>query len=270
MIARERGFALLIVLWTVGLIALAVTRVVAASRSEAQIAGNMHVAAVAEATADGAIHQATFRLLAGDWRADRLPHLVRIGGGLAEVRVENLAGRVNPNMVPLAVMRQVLVGLGASPDQAAGIAEAMQDWRTPGEDPLPLGAKAPQYRAAGLAYVPTGRPFRSVEEIGLVLGMTPALLAALAPHVSVFMEGETDPTLADPLLARAIAAADIPLAPAPVQPDSTRPVLIVEIIAYTLDRGRSIFTRRAIVRFAAVSRSNPVPWRILAWDSPGE
>jgi general secretion pathway protein K len=267
--ARERGFALLIVLWTVGLMALLLTRVVASGRVEVQVAGNLRVAAVAEATADGAVHEAVFRLLAGTWPADGKPHRVRIGEGAAEVRVENLAGRLNPNETPLAVMRRLLVDIGADPARAAALAAAMEDWRTEGDDPLPLGAKSPQYRAAGLPYVPTGKPFRDLQEIGLVFGMSPDLLAALGPHLSVFQEGETDLRRADALVARAIAASDGATARAIPDDDPGRP-LVVEIAAATLSHGKPVFTRRAVVRFAAVSRSNPTPWRVLAWDGIGE
>lgn len=265
--ACERGFALLVVLWTLALIALLVTRVLAAGHSELQLAGNLRAGATAEAVADGAVYEATFRLLAGQWHADGVPRRLSVGAGVAELRMTDLAGRLNPNMTPLAVMRQLLVGVGAAPSQAAAIAAAMEDWRTPGDEPLPLGAKAAQYQAAHLATVPTGQPFRSLDEIGLVLGMTPALLAALAPHVSVFQEGDPDLLLADPIVARALAAGAPAVANARGR-DAQQGALVVEITATTLANAR--FTRRAVVRFAAVERSNPSPWRILAWETPEE
>jgi general secretion pathway protein K len=268
--ACERGFALLIVLWTLALVALLVTRVLAAGRSELRLAGNLQAGAATEAVADGAVYEATFRLMAGQWRADGLPRRLSIGPGLAELRIADLAGRLNPNMAPLAVMRQLLIGVGAAPAEAAAIAAAMEDWRTPGEEPLPLGAKAAQYLAARRAYVPTGQPFRSLEEIGLVLGMTPALLAALAPHVSVFQEGDPDRRLTDPVVAAALAAEDQPPAASPGGRDEQQGALVVEIMARTLAPAGARFTRRAVVRFAAVTRSNPSPWRILAWEAPAE
>ena len=53
----ERGFALLLVLWTLVLLSLIVTGMVSAGRVEAQLASNLRAAAVAEAAADGAVHQ---------------------------------------------------------------------------------------------------------------------------------------------------------------------------------------------------------------------
>jgi general secretion pathway protein K len=269
--AREGGFALLIVLWTVGLIALVVTQLTAAWRTESQLASNLHAAALAEATADGAIHQAMFHLLAGTWRPDGEPRLVHVGDGVAELRIENLAGRLNPNMTPLPVMRQLLVELGAAPQQAAALAAAIEDWRIDSDEPQPLGAKAPQYRAAGLAYAPTGQPFRSLDEIGLVLGMRPDMLAALGPHVSVFQEGDTDPALADPVVAKVLSATGHAQSAAVAAPgEELGHALVAEITASAIVHNHVAFTRRAVVRFAAVTSGNPTPWRILAWDAPGE
>jgi hypothetical protein len=100
--------------------------------------------------------------------------------------------------------------------------------------------------------------------------MTPDLLAALAPHVSVFEEGDTDPNLADPLVARVLATAGETPPPRGTIAEVARPTLVVEITATAMDHGHAGFTRRAVVRFAAVTPGNPTPWRILAWDAPGE
>ena len=54
------GFALLIVLWSVVLLALLATGITAAGRSQTQLAGNVRRAAAAEAAADGGIYAAAF------------------------------------------------------------------------------------------------------------------------------------------------------------------------------------------------------------------
>lgn len=69
---RDRGFALLIVLWAVVLLALLATRLMAAGRTELQLSANLRGAAEAEAAADGAVQEAMFHLLnpSDAWRAD--------------------------------------------------------------------------------------------------------------------------------------------------------------------------------------------------------
>ena len=61
-LSRDRGFALLIVLWTVALLALLATWITAAGRTEAQLAGNLRDAATADLVADGTAHEAVFYL----------------------------------------------------------------------------------------------------------------------------------------------------------------------------------------------------------------
>src|SRR5579864_1744427 len=61
---RERGFALLVVLWTLVLIAFLIARLTAASTTETRVAANLAANAAAEAAADGAIYQAVFQLSA--------------------------------------------------------------------------------------------------------------------------------------------------------------------------------------------------------------
>jgi general secretion pathway protein K len=263
--AHERGFALLIVLWTLALVALLVSHVLADSRTELKLTANLQTNAVAEEVADGAVYQATFRLMAGQWAADGVGRQLPIGAGIVELRIVDLAGRINPNLVSPQVMRQLLVEVGAPPAQADRVAAAMEDWRTEGDEPQPLGAKAPQYLAAHRGYVPTGQPFRNLQEIGLVLGMTPALLAALTPHLSVFAPGTSEPLFADPLVARALGAEDGTPAPAADQGEPQGPE-VVEITAAAFGPAGARFTRHAVIRFAPPSRGNPNPWRILSWE----
>ena len=57
----QQGFALLIVLWTLGLLALLGTQLLATSRQDMQIARNQLDAATLEAAANGALQQGIFR-----------------------------------------------------------------------------------------------------------------------------------------------------------------------------------------------------------------
>src|SRR5277367_4288128 len=76
----QRGFALLIVLWTLVLLVLLVTQLTAAGRTETRIAANLRSGAAAEAAAEGAVYEALFHLLdssAGHWNVDGAIHQVR-------------------------------------------------------------------------------------------------------------------------------------------------------------------------------------------------
>jgi len=263
---REAGFALLIVLWALVLLALILTQLLSAGRSEAQLAGNLRNAAVAEAVADGGVADAIFHLLGSGAQAwpPRGSHALRIGRGVAEVTVESLSGKVNPNTAGQPLLG-VLIGLcGRGAADAARLAQAIAAWRTPpGEDAGSPAVGAVAYRAAGLDYAPPGLPFQTDEELGLVLGMTPATFVCLAPHMSLYQEGDPSLQTDDPFVARALAmlAQQGGLTSNAVQD----PPQVVRITSTaTVAGGR--FVRRATVRLTPGEDGRP--YRILTWEVP--
>lgn len=258
--ARESGLAVLIVLFALALIALLITRVMANGRTELGIAANLGSAETARAIADGAVYEAIFHVMARQWAADGGVRRLRIGAGNVELRIVDLAGRINPNEVSRPVMQRLLVESGAAPAQAHAIAVAMEEWRTPGDEAELLGATAPHDVAAYRNYVPTGQPFRNIQEIGLVHGMTPKLLAALTPHLSLFAPRTPDPLRADPFVIAAIGAE----VRAP-QAEASEPN-VVEITAAAFVPSGARFSRQAVIGLFPASRGNPNPWRILAWE----
>ncbi len=64
--------------------------------------------------------------------------------------------------------------------------EAILDWRDADDLRRPNGAEAPEYRGAGLKYVPTNSRFESVGELQRVLGMTPGLMARIADSLTTY------------------------------------------------------------------------------------
>ncbi len=265
---RDRGFALVLVLWTLVLLTFIVSSLVAGGRGEVRLAANLRAAAMAEALADGALHEAIFRLLdpsdAG-WRAEAGERALTFPTGRATLRFEDHAGLVNPNSASDALLTALLARLGADSRQAASVTAAIADWRFPSASPRPLGGKAPQYRAAGLDYGPPEAPFRSVAEVALVLGMTPALFERLAPHLTVFREGDPAGAIASPVVRAAITDATGATEFRPPAPGGVR---VLTITATATGRQGARFSRRAVVRLGAALATRP--WRILAWERAEE
>jgi general secretion pathway protein K len=207
-VSAEHGFALLIVLLVLGFLALLGTQIVATARSNTQLAGNLKQNAVLEAAADGAVVRAVF--MAGALRDPALrpggiAQRLNIGSVPVLVSVRREDDRINLNTASAPLLRALLAEVGAPPANAIGITAAILDWRTNGDTPRADGAKAAQYRAAGLSYGPPGAPFQSVEELRLVLGVTPDLYGKMAPHLTVLSDDDPDSTTLDPVVARAVA-----------------------------------------------------------------
>ena len=268
--ARERGFVLLVVLWTLALVALIGTQVTAAGRSETQIAGNLKAAAVAEAAADAAVAEAALHLLdASDahWVADGAGYQLRLPQANVRVGIADEARRLPVNTVPRALLAALVRLVGADPHTAEVVASQIADWRSPAPQPLKLGAKAPQYRAASRMFGPPNRNIRSLSELRLVLGMTPGLFVCLAPHLSAYGESVPSPALADPVVRAALAE----VAAEGLQPLAFQaPGLFrVEAVATSVGGGR--FVRRAVIRLAGAGGSSAAAssraFEVLAWSS---
>jgi general secretion pathway protein K len=262
---RPRGFALLIVLWTMVLLALLVSEITAAGRSEAELAANLRGGAVAEAAADGAEAIAIFHYLAPSglrWPADGTWHRLRVGPAQVAVVITDEDGKVNPNTAPRDLLVALLRRIGVDAGAATRLAAAMVDWRSPGPMPSPGGAKTPQYRVAGMAWGPPGAPFQSTAETALVLGMTPAIAARLRPYLSIFTTGEVDPAAADPVVRAALEDANNGVLPSYAGGGGVR-TLRVTARAVATDGSR--FTRTSVVRIDPASGQRLT----LAWGEAG-
>lgn len=268
----ERGFALLIVLWMLVLVAFITIHVSATGRTEIRISGNLTANAAAQAAADGAMFEAIFNLsdLRPDrhWRPDGTLHDLQIGESEIVVRIENEAGRINPNLAAPALLEGLLRAIGSEPEAAADLAMAISDWV--GSAPTsrrPEDLEA-QYRAAGLDYGPPGSSLESVDELRRVRGMTPQIFAALLPHVSLFSPAKPDAAYADPVVASAIAFTEggvITSQARNAAPDEANdsPVT-VRIKATARGPGNAEATRMAIARVGSI---NAAGYALLSWEN---
>jgi general secretion pathway protein K len=258
----QRGFALIMVLWAVALLALLGARVTQAGRGETQLAGNLRDAAIAEAAADGAVHVAVFHLLdrgGAAWRADGQVRLLSERAPRLAVRLSTPRGLVNPNQAPPVLVAALIRAVGGDDVTADAIAAAIFDWHTPGQIVSPGGAKRAQYEASGRSFAPSGRAFTDLDGLGLVLGMTPSLLAALRPHLSLVNFGRIDPGLADPAVAQALASAAVG------QPGEDGMAEVVLVRAEAMLENGARFVRRVAVQLNPADASRPA--RFLTWQA---
>lgn len=241
---RQRGFALLIVLATAALLALIGTRITATGRAEAQLARNLRDAAMAEAAAEGGIAEAMFYLqapAAQAWSPDGRPHRFAIGEASVEVRLESETGKLNPNTAPVAVLVAVLHRVGVPEPLASGLASAIFDGHAPGRQGI-------------------GREYESLGDLAHVAGMTPEILAALRPVLSIYNDTGIDARYAVPALRAALAEAALGFDP----PDVARAAVAITATATLANGARA--TRRSIIR--PRSAGEGAPFRILAWENP--
>jgi general secretion pathway protein K len=265
---QSDGFALIIVLWTLVLIAFVVAQLTSSGRTEIRIAGNLVADAVAEAADDGAIFAALFNLAdpnpAQRWPLDGTVHELTIGNSRVMVRLEDEAGRINPNSASPALLEALLRVTGSEPETARRLAGAIGEWVGSAPVARPQNAVLADYSAAGLDYGPPSAPIESLDELGRVIGMTPAVLAAIRPHLTLFGPPEPNPASADPVVVAALAEVS-PASQAPNPANQPLPdLLTVRIEASAVGPGNARVSKTAIARVGAML---PGGYSVLAWGS---
>jgi general secretion pathway protein K len=275
---RSGGFALLIVLWTLVLIAFIVARMTASGRTEIRIAENLRADAAASAADDGAIYSVIFNQLDPNpderWPLNGRPRELMIGSSRVMVQLEDEAGRINPSTASPALLEALLRTIGSDAESARRLAVAIGEWvgsaAAIGElagsaaGARPRNAVLADYRAAGLDYGPPGEPLETLDELGRVLGMTPAVLAAIRPHLTLFGPAQPNAQNADPVVAAALAATG--QVPQALVPGNQPPpdLLLVRITATAFGPSNARVSKSAIVRVGAML---PGGYVILAWGA---
>jgi general secretion pathway protein K len=256
------------VLWTLVLISFIVAHLTGNGRTETRIAGNLVADAVAEAADDGAIFAAIFNLLDPNpeqrWPLDGPARELTIGSSRVIVQLQDEVQWVNPNSASPELLEALLRAIGSDTETARRLAASIGEWVGSAPAARQQDAQLADYRAAGLDYGPPGAPLETIDELGRVLGMTPTLLGAIRPHLTLFGPPEPNPLSADPVVAAALSRI-APLSQIAVSGNQTaQNPLIVRITASTLGPGNARLARLAVVRVGTPSAGG---YSVLAWGS---
>lgn len=262
---RESGMALLVVLWTLLLLAVIAVSLGTQARKQGFLARNASALARAEAAAEGGIVQGVAALIdqriERRWAADGSSHRFMLDGIAIEVRIVDEAGKVDLNMGDPELLASLLEVVGADGEAALAIASAVAEQRSGAADGHPRGFETP----AELLGIP---------------GMTPALFERVAPFVTVLTHAHgVDPSVAPRTVLLALAgrdagAADAMLAArtateggpsAAVAPgdqvsESQHAVYAIQSVATV---GPASYAREAIVR---LTHSADMPFLVHAWQ----
>ncbi len=275
---HERGIALVAVLGFLTVMSLLVLSVTSAVRTSLNASARHLARLQAQAAVDSGIELAVNQLIDGQQLAPPVlatPQELEIGGYKVVVTARPESAKIDLNFADVALLMGMFRAAGAGDDAASALASAVLDWRD-GDDLLHLnGAEKKEYAAAGLKYGPADKPFESVDELRLVLGVTPALFACLRSEVTVLAQrASVDVDHASPLVRTAAGVSpDNPKGSA-----STFSVIsgqavgageVYEITARLDDRRRGIRrSERVAVRITG-SREDPF-WTMAAGPAPAD
>lgn len=188
---RSRGAALLLVLWLLVLITGVITVFALSARTEGLQGRTLARSTSARYAAEAGVEVAAFHLQSGVGDARWVPDGRAVDFGYAghqlHVVVVDESAKVDLNVAPPELLVGLIQAVGVDFERARQLSGAIQDWRD-GDDLLNAegGAEDPQYAAAKLPYGAKDRPFETLSELRLVLGMDPALYAKLQPYLTVY------------------------------------------------------------------------------------
>ncbi len=263
----EQGFILIVVIWLLALFALVSAGVVRSVQAHVRATGHHTQARRAELLADSGLNLAVLDLLETRARAGRTRRFpidgaavvcAVAGDGQLAIRVQDDGGRVNLNSAGERLLQALFLGLGATREQASRYTDSIIDFRDADDVRRPAGAEKPEYAAAGLPFGPKNAPFDATEELHQVLGLDPAIIGAMRPHVTIHSgTAGLDPRAASPelvaLLARGLA--DLPGRAPDTTADARLPAEFVVgssqrifwITATAYHTGGAIYVREALV-----------------------
>lgn len=270
---RQRGIALLMVLWVLILLGLVAASFLRETRLGTNLARNITENAKAEALAEAGIQRAMVGLLDPDpatrWRTDGTRYEFAFGDGMVVVRIESEGGKVDLNNAPAPILLALLEGAGVDSERAHALADAIHDFRDVDHERRAAGAEDPDYVAAGLEAGSKDAPFDDTEELMQVLGMTREIHAALSPHVTIYSRRSSIDLLTAPeVVLRAIAN---------LKPEQLAAILadrangarldrgqadVVTVRAQAVTRGGGTFIREAVLR---QSTEPEQPFTIVDW-----
>jgi general secretion pathway protein K len=254
--ARQRGIALILVLWLTIMLTVIASGFAFSMRSEALSARNAMSLAQVRAAANGAIERTAYELsrprYPSAWASDGQPRQWQEGDITIVATAVDESAKIDLNTASELLLKGLLEHVGGTePEATARLVDAILDWRDPDDFKRPNGAEEADYRAAGLKQKPANVSFETVTELARVLGVTPAVYARIADSLTVHSR--------QPGINAMTASRDVLLALPTATPET--------VDAYIQQRADALANKLPVPPFPAASgyAAGAVPvWRIRA------
>lgn len=213
---RKDGVAVIVVLWILILLSLFALAFSAAMRTEATVTVNELSNARARALADAGVHLGIARLSekpAEDedlWVRDGRTYTVTIDEVEVDVSLQDETGRIDLNTAPDLLIKGLVANVVEDLGAAARLGDQILDWRDDNDLVRLNGAEEPDYGDAGRRPPPARGRFETIDDLRLMLEMTPEVFEAMRPAVTVHSrrDGKINPAVAPKLALLAIPGID--------------------------------------------------------------
>ncbi|MBT8124463.1 MAG: general secretion pathway protein GspK [Gammaproteobacteria bacterium] len=190
--ASSKGFALITVLWITAFLAVIAGSVSYQARASLGLASNVVASFKTKHAAEGALLLTVDKLI----KRDELQGYVlknpnfnyELDNLTISVEVADESGKVDLNLASVDLIKSLFVAVGVNEKVSSSIADAIADWRDQDNLKRADGAEDQDYAANGLLYEAKDDEFDSIDELSLVLGVTPEIFNRVKPHITVYAQ----------------------------------------------------------------------------------
>ena len=190
--APSKGFALITVLWITAFLAVIAGSVSYQARASLGLASNVVASFKTKHAAEGALLLTVDKLI----KRDELQGYVlknpnfnyELDNLTISVEVADESGKVDLNLASVDLIKSLFVAVGVNEKVSSSIADAIADWRDQDHLKRADGAEDQDYAANGLLYEAKDDEFDSIDELSLVLGVTPEIFNRVKPHITVYAQ----------------------------------------------------------------------------------
>lgn len=186
---KQRGMALILVLWVVTLLTIMAGSFALSVRREASVISSIRDSAEASAVARAGILIAQQMLLNPDknerWLANGTVYSGNYADAEIRVKIYSEQGKININKGNKKLLENLIKYAGLEEEEAIKIADAILDWRDSNDLVRLHGAEKDQYADEGLKYKPRNKSFQSIEELQLVLGVDDDLFQQIEAMITI-------------------------------------------------------------------------------------
>jgi general secretion pathway protein K len=287
---RQRGVALILVLWMSVLLAIVVGSFAIVARTETLQASQLYNGLQARLAAEAGLHRAVYELrrpiLEERWFSDGRPYRFRYNNAEVEVRVIDESGKIDINVADELLLERLFASIGVEDEEERLLlVDAIMDWRDPDDLIRMNGAEDDDYRSAGYPYGAKDGPFDTVSEVQQVMGMNYERFRAIEPAITIHagrpqpepafaprevlmvLEGMT-PEFADEFIAQREQNVELGV-PLPVLPDGTEAISRSGGYTFTVEVRATLPSGIWSALEVTVRMGGPPgarPFRILRWN----
>lgn len=187
---EDKGFALVLVLWVLSLLMIMAASFSLTMRRETGVIAGITSGAQALAAAESGIAMAEMMLMNPDqnkrWHTDGNIYQIQFLDALVRIRLEGETGKIDLNKADQVQLQQLIAQLPIDEEKQTALVSAIMDWRDQDDLVNIGGAEKNEYKEAGKLYQPRNKPFQTLEELQMVLGMDESILKQLEPLITIY------------------------------------------------------------------------------------